>query len=92
MRARKVDSNAPKLRTMCRAVGISWLPLVPETGGEPDALVGWRGLDQLIEIKDPNGSGADLLPRPNQVEWHRHWHGRPVAVVYCFDDIRGLFE
>ena len=92
MRARKVDANQPKLRKLWRSVGGSWLSLVPETGGEPDALVGWRGQDRLVEVKDPDARTDKQELRPDQVDWHRAWKGRPVAVVKCFDDLKGLFE
>jgi hypothetical protein len=92
MRARRVDSNAPALCTLWRSIGGSWLTLVPETGGEPDALIGWRGADVLIEVKDPNAPPSKRKPRAKQLAWHRSWKGRPVAVVLCFDDLLRLFE
>lgn len=92
MRARRTDSNQSSLRALWRAIGGSWLSIAPEHGGEPDALVGWRGKDALVEVKDPNKSPSRIKLRPEQVEWHREWRGRPVTVVHCFDDIRQLFE
>ena len=92
MRARRVDINQTALRRLWLSVGGSWLSIAPEHGGEPDALVGWRGRDQLVEIKRPDNGPARKRPRPNQAEWHRAWRGRPVAVVTCFDDLRALFE
>jgi hypothetical protein len=91
-RARKVDANQPKLRTLWRSIGGSWLTLVPETGGEPDALIGWRNDDRLIEVKDPDAPASDQQLRPEQADWHRAWKGRPVALVKCFDDMVRLFE
>jgi len=92
VRARRVDANAPALCTLWRRIGGSWLTIVPESGGEPDALIGFRGDDRLIEIKNPDGSPSARRPRANQLEWHRSWRGRPVAVVLCFDDMARLFE
>ena len=91
MRARRLDSNQPGLRKAWRAMGGSWLTLVPETGGEPDALIGWRNDDRLIEVKDPDAPKAKQEPRPEQVLWHRLWRGRPVAVVKTFGDMLRLF-
>lgn len=91
MRARRVDANQAALRTLWEAIGGSWLTITPTHGGEPDALVGWRGLDRLIEIKRPDLGPARKRPRANQLAWHRAWKGRPVAVVTCFDDLRALF-
>lgn len=92
MRARKADGNQAALRSMWRAIGGSWLTISPEHGGEPDALVGWRGRDALVEVKDGSKPPSERKLRPNQVEWHRTWQGRPVEVVLCFDDLKELFE
>lgn len=95
MRARRVDRNHAELRAACAKLGISWLPIVPEHGGEPDALVGWRFQDRLIEVKAPFGpkggkSGREL--RDEQTRWHAEWHGRPVSVVRTIQDIVALFQ
>lgn len=86
------DANHAALRTLWRSIGGSWLDLVPEHGGEPDALIGWRKQDRLIEIKNPDGSASKRKPRPKQLAWHQSWRGRPVALVLCFDDMLRLFE
>jgi hypothetical protein len=85
------DANHPTLRDDWRKLGGSWLDIVPLEGGEPDALVGWRGVDQLIEIKRPDGTAGQRRLRANQVEWHRAWRGRPVARVETLADIVRLF-
>jgi hypothetical protein len=92
LRARRNDANKRALHKLWLAVGGSWLDIAPDHGGEPDALVGWRGKDRLIEIKNPDGSPSKREPRPNQVAWHRTWRGRPVAVVLCFDDLKEIFD
>lgn len=94
MRARRVDRNHAELREKCEGFGISWLPIAPEHGGEPDALLGCRGQSELVEVKPPLGprggkSGREL--RPEQVEWHAQWRGSSVKVVRAFDDICALF-
>jgi hypothetical protein len=86
------DGNHVALRTLWRSIGASWLDLIPIDGGEPDALIGWRGDDRLIEIKRPDLSPSRQRARGNQLDWHRSWKGRPVAVVTCFDDLLRLFE
>lgn len=85
------DANHGALRTLWRSVGGSWLDITPIDGGEPDALIGWRGDDRLIELKNPDKSPSRQKLRQSQVEWHRSWKGRPVSVVLCFDDLRELF-
>jgi hypothetical protein len=85
------DANHATLRDGFRDLGGSWLDIVPEHGGEPDALVGWRGDDRLIEVKSPLGTARQRQLRANQVKWHRKWRGRPVARVETLADIVRLF-
>ncbi len=89
---RHKDANHAALRTLCRSVGMSWLDIIPIDGGEPDALIGWRGQDRLVEIKNPEASPSKRRPRADQLEWHRSWKGRPVAVVLSFGDLLRLFD
>jgi hypothetical protein len=91
VRARRTDGNKQALHKLWLAIGGSWLDIAPDHGGEPDALIGWRGKDALIEVKRPNASKA-RKNQPNQVEWRAKWRGRPVAVVECFDDLREIFN
>lgn len=72
-------------------LGGSWLDLVPEHGGEPDALLGWRGVDRLVELKNPERTPAQRALRAKQVEWHRAWRGQRPAVVETLADIVRLF-
>lgn len=91
VRARKVDLNQAALRKLWRAVGGSWLSIAPEHGGEPDAVIGWRGKDALIEVKRPDAAKA-RKNQANQVAFRQQWRGRPVTVVECFDDLKELFD
>jgi hypothetical protein len=85
------DSNHAELRTRWRALGASWLDIIPIEGGEPDALLGWRGVTRLVEIKDPLARVDKRKPRATQLEWHRAWKGHPVAVVETLADCVRLF-
>lgn len=90
--ARRADDNASALRDGFRKLGGSWLDLVPETGGEPDALLGWRGQDRLVEVKNPQGKRSARRPRAKQLDWHRSWRGRRPAVVETLAEIVALFQ
>ena len=91
MRARRNDANKTALHKLWLAIGGSWLDIAPGKGGEPDALVGWRGIDRLIEIKRPDAAKV-RKNQANQVAWREKWRGSPVAVVFSFEDIRRLFD
>lgn len=86
-RVARKDGNEQALRQAWVAIGGSWLSIAPVLGGEPDALLGFRGRMALVEVKDGAKLACHRKLRPGQVEWHRTWRGEPVRVVL---DIKGL--
>ena len=68
-----------------RDCGCSVLDLAQIGGGVPDLLVGYRGLNYLIELKsiDEKGKMSDGAQRSavRQLAWATMWRGTPVKVV-----------
>jgi hypothetical protein len=83
--AMRRDENHARLRLTWRHMGFSWCDLYPIEKGQPDALLGARGVDQLAEIKIDDES-----PRKEQAEWHRKWRGRPVVILRTPKDLERL--
>jgi hypothetical protein len=79
--ARKVDSNQPEIVGAFRDMGASVLHLHAVGRGCPDLLIGWRGDNFLVEVKD----GSGLTNR--QKRFHAEWMGRPVSIVTSVDDV-----
>jgi hypothetical protein len=46
----------------------------------PDLLIGWRGKNLLVEVKDGSKPPSDRKLTPDQVKWHEAWRGQ-VCVV-----------
>ncbi len=90
MRAAKKDSNHAELRDKFRDLGGTWLNIEATHGGEPDALLGWRGMNRLVEIKRPTAAKARKR-MPKQVKFRETWRGAPVYQVETFMDIFRLF-
>lgn len=86
------DQNRSALREGWLKLGGSWLDIHPLEGGEPDALLGWRGMDRLVEIKNPLRPPSARRPREKQAEWHRSWRGRRPAVVETLAEMVALFR
>jgi hypothetical protein len=89
-RAARKDGNEVSLRDAWEAIGGSWLSIYPIEGGEPDALLGFRGRQCLVEVKDGRKRASARKLRGNQVEWHRTWRGEPVRVVISMADLEAL--
>lgn len=79
-RAAKVDRNQSEIVGALRAVGASVQPLHAVGQGCPDLLVGWRGQNLLIEVKDHLASKSDQKLNPRQMEWHGAWRGQAIKV------------
>lgn len=79
-RAARIDDNQPQIVADLRACGVSVQPLHAVGGGVPDLLVGWRGRNVLIEIKDGSKPPSRRRLTPDQEEWHASWRGQ-VAVA-----------
>ncbi len=72
---KRVDSNQAEIVADLRKCGASVWSLHEVGGGFPDIIVGFRGVNYLIEIKTPEGK---LVVR--QRRWHEVWPGQ-VAVA-----------
>jgi hypothetical protein len=78
--ASAVDANQSEIVSMLRTVGCT-VQLLHKVGqGCPDLLVGYRGQNLLLEVKDGELSPSARKLTDRQVEWHRDWRGQ-VAVV-----------
>jgi hypothetical protein len=48
--------------------------------GCPDLLVGYKGLNLLLEVKDGSKPPSAQKLTPQQEVWHRDWRGHRVVV------------
>jgi hypothetical protein len=79
-RAAKVDANQHEIVAALRKIGASVQPLHSVGQGCPDLLVGWRGMNTVLEIKDGKKPPSARKLTDDQVIWHEEWRGQ-VAVV-----------
>jgi hypothetical protein len=80
MRAAKVDDNQKEIVKALRTLGCSVQHLHSVGAGCPDLLVGYKGFNILLELKDGNKSPSQQKLTPDQIIWHRDWRGH-VNVV-----------
>jgi hypothetical protein len=83
-RAAKVDRNQAEIVQALRALGATVQPLHAVGEGCPDLLVGFRGVNYLIEVKDWKQPPNKRQLRPVQEEWHGGWKGQ-VAKIETVD-------
>ena len=82
----KRDANHGEIKAALQKVGASVLDLADLGDDAPDMLVGFRHLDQLVEVK----SGKNGL-EPGQEKFISEWRGRPVRVVRSVDEALAAF-
>lgn len=89
-RAAKIDRNQPAIVAALRKVGASVSPLHGAGDGVPDLLVGWRGENLLMEVKDGEKPPSAQKLTPKQVEWHGKWLGQVVVVRSVDEALQAL--
>ena len=86
---KRVDANQPEIVADLRKVGATVIHLHEVGFGCPDILVGFQGVNYLIEIKT-----LDRRLNMRQITWHREWLGQ-VAVARTSEEalrIIGVIE
>jgi Holliday junction resolvase len=76
----KVDANQPEIVRALRQAGCSVLSISNMGKGCPDLLVGIRGQNFLMEIKDPSRKPSEQLLTDDEETFHMAWTGQ-VAVI-----------
>jgi hypothetical protein len=79
----KRDANEAGLVRLARQLGATWLSLSVADG--PDGILGWQGVNYLVEVKTPKGKH-----KPGQIEFAASWQGAPVHVVRTEEDLLHL--
>jgi len=79
-RAGKVDRNQPEIVERLRQAGATVQILSAVGQGCPDLLVGIKGRNMLLEIKDGLLAPSDRKLTPDQLGWHTEWRGQVTVV------------
>jgi hypothetical protein len=81
----RTDETQPGIVQAARNFGASVLLLHRLGHSAPDILIGYHGIDQLVEVKTVKGELSD-----GQSEFIRDWNGRPVRVVRSVHEMLSL--
>ena len=92
-RAARVDSNQSEVTKALRKIGASVQLLHSVGKGCPDMLVGYKGGNYLLEIKDGEKKESARKLTAEQTIWHFDWKGQVTVVTSpqeAIDTIRKL--
>jgi hypothetical protein len=80
-RAARIDGNHGEVVKALEAAGMTVQSLAAVGAGVPDLLVGWRGVNVLLEVKDGSLAPSARELTAAQREWHATWGGQVHAVT-----------
>lgn len=75
MKAKKIDKNHGEIVNALRKAGATVQSLAGVGDGCPDLLVGYRGVNYLIEVKDGSKIPSKQKLTADQIKWHLLWGG-----------------
>ena len=85
----RVDGNQSSIVKEFRKCGASVTPTHAHGKGFPDLVVGFDGVNYLVEVKDPDQPPSKQKLTPDQVKFFEGWGGQ-ICVVKTFDDVWNL--
>jgi hypothetical protein len=88
--ARK-DTNQDEIVQAARDLGATVLLTHQLGGGAPDIIIGWRGLNYLVEIKDGAKPPSRRRLTKDEKEFHQLWRGQ-ICVIKSVDELLELLE
>jgi len=91
VRPRRVDDNQREITAALRKIGCSVQPVHTIGRGCPDLLVGYKGINLLLEIKDGAKPESRQRLTPDEIRWHLSWRGQ-VAVITSVENALRLFS
>ena len=80
MRAARVDDNQAGIVKALRLVGATVTPTHMVGKGFPDLVVGYRGVNYLLEVKDGAKVPSARKLTPAELDWHDNWRGASFVV------------
>lgn len=90
-RAARVDENQPAIVAAFQALGASVQHLHMVGGGCTDLVIGYRGVNLMVEVKDGDKPPSKQSLTPAQKVWHDAWRGQ-VAIVNSVDAAIALLK
>ena len=79
-RIARVDANQPDIVQALRQIGATVQPIHVIGKGCPDLLVGYRGVNSLLEVKDGEKVPSARKLTPDELRWHDDWRGEVFIV------------
>ena len=90
-RAARVDKNQQAIIEAFRYRGASVAITSNQHSGFPDLCIGYMGVTVLVEVKNGDKPPSARALTPDQIEFHKNWHGA-CCVVDSEKDVVALLS
>jgi hypothetical protein len=87
---KRIDANQREIVAACRACGATVLILSNVGKGCPDLLIGYHGVNYLVEIKDGSKPPSQQKLTPAERLFFDSWRGKAFIIRTVNDAIRLL--
>ena len=91
-RAARTDGNHAQIMAALVKAGIRVLSLAPMGKGCPDLLCGLRGVNVLLEVKDPAQDPNKRALTPAERHFHETWAGQVCVVETAEQAVLAVVE
>ena len=85
-RKARIDANQPALVKFIRSMGASFQH-THQIEGALDGIIGYRALDQRVEIKDPNQPPSKRKLTDAEIDTIFAWKGRTPEIIETENDV-----
>jgi hypothetical protein len=89
-RAAAVDRNQAEIVRALRRVGASVEDTHAVGRGFVDLVVGFRGANYLLEVKDGGKRPSERALTPDEIRWHALWCGQRAVVLSAEGALRAV--
>jgi hypothetical protein len=77
----RTDDNQAEIVEALRGIGATITSIATLGGGVPDLLVGFRGRNLLLEVKDGRKPPSQRRLTDDELAWHLTWRGQAAVVI-----------
>lgn len=89
---KRTDANQKHIVEMVRKLPGASITSTHIIGkGFPDLVIGYKGVNYLIELKDGSKPKSQKKLTPDEVEFHMKWNGQ-IAICENFEDILKILK
>ena len=86
----RVDANHKQIKTALEQIGASVIDLAAMGGGCFDLLVGFRGVNYWLEVKDGSKPPSRRRLTEDQQTMWRNWRGQKAVVTSVSDAFEAI--